>query len=157
MATYQYLGSDTVKRLSDGATIPRGHRDWYNAAGRGHCFICEAQSQGLEFDANGDPIPDGVWLLDVPQPTDQERRDATAAQARRTLADEHDAQQQEYERDTRLGQTPQADSFTYTARDGSSHAGRAALDMWGNDLRQIIRDAAAGTLDPAEELPAPPA
>ena len=88
---------------------------------------------------------------------DQASRDRLAQQARRTLADEHDAQQQEYERDTRLGQTPQADSYTYTARDGSSHAGRDSLDMWGDDLRQIIRDAADGTLDPAEELPVPPA
>ena len=69
MATYQYIADNIVKRLSDGVVIPRSHRDWYNPAGRGHCFICEAEAQGLEFDANGDPIPDGSWLLDVPEPS----------------------------------------------------------------------------------------
>jgi len=99
---------------------------------------------------------DGAQVVVDSAAEDQAARDATSAQARRVLADEHDAQQQEYERDTRLGNTPQADSYTYTARDGTEHTGRDALDRWGDDLRHTIREAATGTLDPAEELPAPP-
>ena len=99
----------------------------------------------------------GEFTAPDTSPTDQEKRDRLAAEARRILAIELDAQQQEYERDTRLGLTPQADSYTYTARDGTSYSGRESLDRWGDDLRAIIREAADGTLDPAAELPSPPA
>lgn len=86
----------------------------------------------------------------------QSSRDRLAAEAHRAFTS-HDAQQQEYDRDVRLGNTPEADGYNYTARAGSSHTGRPALDRWGDDLRAIIREAKAGTLDPSETLPEPPA
>jgi len=53
---------DALWELADRAGIPKGHRWWRQ-------FVEEAQAQGLSLDANGDPIPDGTWLLDVPQPS----------------------------------------------------------------------------------------
>lgn len=97
----------------------------------------------------------GEFTAPDTSPTDQELRDRLANEARAVFA-QHDAQQQEYERDVRLGNTPEADGYTYTALDGTAHTGRASLDRWGDDLRAIIREANAGTLDPAETLPKPP-
>jgi len=98
----------------------------------------------------------GEFTAPDTSPTDQELRNSLAEESHNTLSSGHDAQQQEYERDVRLGNTPQADSYTYTARDGSSYSGRDALDRWGNDLREIVREASKGTLDPNSSLPTPP-
>ena len=120
----------------------------------------KAKSRGYNWhSASNNEI--GVLVLepDEESPSKSEKVLARlSTEAHRVLSNQHDPQQQEYERDVRLGKTPEADSkpYSYTARDGTMHSGRDALDRWGDDLRATIREAADGTLDPSETLPTPP-
>ena len=94
------------------------------------------------------------WVEDT-SAAKQAARNSLANKAQQELDKGFDPQFNEYNRDVKLGKTPSADStpYSYTARDGTVYEGEQALLHWGDDLRQIIRDANDGILDPNESIP----